>query len=419
MLISVIIPTRERAEYLKASLATCVAIRDPQIEIIVSDNASEDRTRAVVESFDDPRIVYVNTGQRTSMRQNYNFAISKSRGEYIIIIGDDDGMVPGQFPALRRILEEHKPNILSWRDIPYAWPEPGSGRHGHVRLRRSQVFGIPTEVDTAPLARGIVNAASPYSIRPALYHGCVARKVLERMKAHTGSYLNARAPDIYFENYAVFAENSFLFAEHTFSIRGYGSKSSGGSTKYNPSDPRAKPNIRFAAEVQADPLVEQFSGATPTVRLIIFATFEMVRHDWSTEFSIKPDYRAWYRLILARDRHLVEVYPTVVSFLSDYAASINNEGDLTAVMDELAATHPRVPSALQRIAKNFKFDPRKLTLSSRQHGVSTVATAASVLDEVLGDDQTWLVDPGVQTKLWRRARLRAWQRRVSRIGGSP
>ncbi|MEJ6708905.1 MAG: glycosyltransferase [Amylibacter sp.] len=47
MKISIIIPTRDRAFYLRQSLATATAIVDPNIEILVSENASVDDTEQV------------------------------------------------------------------------------------------------------------------------------------------------------------------------------------------------------------------------------------------------------------------------------------------------------------------------------------------------------------------------------------
>src|SRR6056297_1629920 len=104
MLISIVIPTRDRAQYLRHSLATSTAIPDPNIEIVVSDNASVDETRKVVSEAQDPRVRYVNTGARVSMRQNFEFAFHQSKGDYLIYFGDDDGILPGQFSFLRSIL---------------------------------------------------------------------------------------------------------------------------------------------------------------------------------------------------------------------------------------------------------------------------------------------------------------------------
>ncbi len=75
MKFTVIIPTRERADTLYYSLKTCVTQDYDDLEILVSDNFSQDNTREVVESFKDPRIRYINTGKRVSMSDNWEFAV--------------------------------------------------------------------------------------------------------------------------------------------------------------------------------------------------------------------------------------------------------------------------------------------------------------------------------------------------------
>ena len=120
MLISIVIPTRDRARYLRHSLATATEISDPDIEIVVSDNAALDDTREVVAEAADPRVRYVNTG-------------------------DDDGILPGQFRFLRRILENQRPDALSWDYPVYGWPVDGYGnRVGGLRIAKAHVFDCDT-----------------------------------------------------------------------------------------------------------------------------------------------------------------------------------------------------------------------------------------------------------------------------------
>jgi glycosyltransferase involved in cell wall biosynthesis len=89
--ISIVIPTRNGAPYLRYCIETCLASDDQNLEVIVSDNCSSDNTREVVASFSDNRLHYYNTGASLSMRQNYEFVLPKATGDYIVYIGDDDG----------------------------------------------------------------------------------------------------------------------------------------------------------------------------------------------------------------------------------------------------------------------------------------------------------------------------------------
>ena len=58
MLISIIIPTRDRADYLKYSVQTALKIDDIEIEVIVSDNASIDHTEKIISSIKDNRLKF-------------------------------------------------------------------------------------------------------------------------------------------------------------------------------------------------------------------------------------------------------------------------------------------------------------------------------------------------------------------------
>ena len=92
---NVIIPTRERADTLLHCLRTIVSQNYENLDIIVSDNFSQDNTREVVESFSDPRIKYINTGKRVSMSHNWEFALHHVQGDYVTFVGDDDGFLDG------------------------------------------------------------------------------------------------------------------------------------------------------------------------------------------------------------------------------------------------------------------------------------------------------------------------------------
>ena len=104
--ISIVIPTRNRAIYLKHCIETCLSSNDPDIEVIVSDNNSVDQTQSVVASFSDTRLHYYHTGVDLSMRQNFEFALDKATGDYIFFIGDDEGLNLGAAGSLGEFLAD-------------------------------------------------------------------------------------------------------------------------------------------------------------------------------------------------------------------------------------------------------------------------------------------------------------------------
>ena len=96
-IISICIPTYSRAENLKECLDGFVCQFknqdiSRQVEIIVSDNASEDNTREVVEEFQKQysNIKYFRNDTNIGSSKNFLSALNKASGKYVWLFGDDD-----------------------------------------------------------------------------------------------------------------------------------------------------------------------------------------------------------------------------------------------------------------------------------------------------------------------------------------
>ena len=106
--------TYNRSRYLKKSLR-CVLQQignDELTEILVSDNASTDDTRAFVEEMQKTykNLRYHCNEENVGAEGNIHRAIEKSRGEYVLVAGDDDYFIDG---ALHVVLN----NIVHYRGV--------------------------------------------------------------------------------------------------------------------------------------------------------------------------------------------------------------------------------------------------------------------------------------------------------------
>jgi glycosyltransferase involved in cell wall biosynthesis len=94
-LVSVLIPTYNRPDYLHQALESAVKQSYKNIEILVGDNStSSQMAENVVRSFNDPRIKYISHGRNIGMVLNNISLIKESVGEYIAILHDDDVWYP-------------------------------------------------------------------------------------------------------------------------------------------------------------------------------------------------------------------------------------------------------------------------------------------------------------------------------------
>jgi glycosyltransferase involved in cell wall biosynthesis len=92
--ITVAIPTYNRSQYLKKAIKSVISQTFEDFELIVIDNASSDNTSEMVHSFSDPRIKYFRNKYNIGMIKNWNRAIKLARGQYLLILGDDDKLKP-------------------------------------------------------------------------------------------------------------------------------------------------------------------------------------------------------------------------------------------------------------------------------------------------------------------------------------
>jgi len=109
--VSVIIPTYNRAEFLRSAIVSALNQTFKDIEMIVADDKSTDHTREVVRSFKDKRIKYIMNENNMGPSATRNSAILASKGEYIAFLDDDDEWIPEKLQKQVELLDKSPPNI--------------------------------------------------------------------------------------------------------------------------------------------------------------------------------------------------------------------------------------------------------------------------------------------------------------------
>ncbi len=94
MRVSIVIPTYNGADFIKATLDSVFDQTYIDFEVVVSDDGSTDKTIEIVESFDDPRLRVVDDRSHVGAAGNWNRALSHARGEYVKIPAQDDLLYP-------------------------------------------------------------------------------------------------------------------------------------------------------------------------------------------------------------------------------------------------------------------------------------------------------------------------------------
>ena len=101
--VSVIIPTCNRPEFLRAALQSVARQSFQDFEIVVVDAGDNDNSRAVVESIETPSIRYLrHEGSNSAAARNSG--ILHSKGEYVAFLDDDDEWYPEKLMNQMRAL---------------------------------------------------------------------------------------------------------------------------------------------------------------------------------------------------------------------------------------------------------------------------------------------------------------------------
>ena len=93
-LVSVIIPTHNRARFLAGAVKSVLEQSYQDFEIIVVDDCSSDHTAAMMESLGRPEIRYLRHDRQLGGAAARNTGIHHSTGEYVAFLDDDDEWYP-------------------------------------------------------------------------------------------------------------------------------------------------------------------------------------------------------------------------------------------------------------------------------------------------------------------------------------
>jgi glycosyltransferase involved in cell wall biosynthesis len=115
-LVSVVVPTLNRPEYLGIALESALHQSLRNIEIIVQDNAGDVDPGDVVRRFGDPRVRFYRNAGRLTQTENIISACARAGGKYIAILGDDDLWHREFLATLVRPLEQDDTIVVAFSD---------------------------------------------------------------------------------------------------------------------------------------------------------------------------------------------------------------------------------------------------------------------------------------------------------------
>lgn len=110
-MVSVIIPTYNRARTIKDSINSVLAQTYDDFELIIVDDCSTDDTKEIVESIPDERISYYCLEKNSGACVARNFGMEKAKGDYIAFQDSDDLFLPNKLSAQLEVMIKNNADV--------------------------------------------------------------------------------------------------------------------------------------------------------------------------------------------------------------------------------------------------------------------------------------------------------------------
>lgn len=229
---SVLIPSYNRASYLKSTMDTCLNQNYNNVEFIIIDDCSSDETQKIVNQYieKDKRFKYICNETNVGMLLNFENGLKHCTGDYILVLGADDGLMPNSLQGLYDIIKKTGSELITWPTAAYFY----KGIKGDV----SQLV-VPNSMGSK--GKRWINSESFLNRQckelayvgdkecPMLYVKSIASRTLveQVVKKSGGKFYSCSTPDGY-SSFAFLCEiDKYLYCNRPFSLHGVSPSSAG------------------------------------------------------------------------------------------------------------------------------------------------------------------------------------------------
>jgi glycosyltransferase involved in cell wall biosynthesis len=272
---TVVIPCKNRAEYLHHTLRTCIVQEYENFEVIVSDDGSTDNSRDIVADATrrDPRIRFISHRIGVGMRDNFEDALSAVKPGYVLALGGDDGLMPDGISGMHEALQNAEMELLAWPTPSFSYANV-RGPNGQLKVsfdkgdriinseafltRQTEHFHYVSDVES-----------------PMIYvKGVVSTNLIDKVRSRSGDgrFYSCQTPDGYSGIVLAGEVEQYAFSGRPFSLHGVSPSSQGGAYLSSGAEGK-KASVSFYESVKQFPLHRELASQ-PYSPLITLMTAE-------------------------------------------------------------------------------------------------------------------------------------------------
>ena len=228
MKFSLIIPTKNRQKTAIKAVKSATLSSYKNLEIIVTDGSDDNSLGVALKEINDPRIKYFYHSKSLSMRDNWEFGVSKAVGDYLSVIGDDDALMPDGFRFAAQLLKISGTDVLHCLCAIYKWPDYQLiNRRNYIGVKLPQT--VIHHTDPRKILRKCYDLNSRPGTGPGIYHGIVSRKFMDKLKSKRGFYFKDENADFDSGFSTLLYADSYLQTTYPIFVSGHCGESNSGA----------------------------------------------------------------------------------------------------------------------------------------------------------------------------------------------
>ena len=142
------------AQFIKKTLEALAAQDYPNLEILISDDASTDHTARICQRFceNSRKFQLIRQSHRLGWVNNVNALFAKARGEYLLIIPHDDIVDPTYVTKLVKALEMNPRAILAFSDTKITFLNGNTPTRRPLIAKYGELDGVKEKLERAKRA---------------------------------------------------------------------------------------------------------------------------------------------------------------------------------------------------------------------------------------------------------------------------
>ena len=201
LLLSVIIPTHNRAKYAVSTINSVLSISEA-VQVVVTDSSSVDEITPHFQNLtDQSRLKIIRTSDSISVVENFNIACQAADGEYLVFIGDDD-FVSSEILSLAEWAKANAVDSLKL-NFPalYYWPDFRHASRGDVYAGTLHISPFSGKIKSHSAKKAfwhsLANFGGGVLEMPRAYAGMLSSSLANAIVNKYGMLFGGVSPDIY------------------------------------------------------------------------------------------------------------------------------------------------------------------------------------------------------------------------------